>query len=217
MYAEDEWIPISALQHLAFCERQCALIYIEQVWADNRLTAEGRVLHERVHEEGTESRGDVRIVRGLRLRSASLGLSGIADVVEFHADPAGVSVPGLRGTWRPFPVEYKRGRPKPDERDRVQLCAQARCLEEMLAIAIPEGALFYGQPRRRQLVVFDTELRARTEDLARRAHELIRSGLTPLAVYEKKCDACSLFNLCNPRTIGAGKSARRYIGQMLAS
>lgn len=217
MYREDELIAISALQHMAFCERQCALIHVEQVWAENRLTAEGRVLHERVHDAGAESRGEVRTVRGLRLRSLRLGLSGVADVVEFHADSEGVPVPGLRGTWTPFPVEFKRGRPKPDGCDDIQLCAQAMCLEEMLDAAIDEGALFYGQPRRRHPVAFDEALRARTEELARRTHELIGSGRTPPAVYAKKCDSCSLFDLCKPQTIGAGKSARRYIGQMLAS
>lgn len=215
MYQEDELIPISALQHLAFCERQCALIHVEQVWSENRLTAEGRVLHERVHEAGSESRPDARVVRGLRLRSLRLGLTGVADVVEFHPDPSGVEVPRLRGRWRPFPVEYKRGRPKPDGCDDVQLCAQAICLEEMLDTVIAEGAFFYGQPRRRHPVTLDAALRARTEEAAKRAHALIAAGQTPPARYEKKCDACSLFDLCKPQTIGAGKSARRYLGQML--
>ncbi len=164
------------------------------------------------------SRGhDLRIVRGLRLRSLRLGLTGVADVVEFHANPDGAAVPGLRGRWMPFPVEYKRGRPKADGCDDVQLCAQTICLEEMLDIVISEGALFYGQPRRRHPVIFDAALRMRTEELARRAHELIASGKTPPAHYEKKCDACSLLDLCNPQTVASGKSARRYLGQMLAS
>lgn len=216
MYREDELIPISALQHLAFCERQCALIYVEQIWSENRLTAEGRILHDRVHGEGAESRRDVRVVRGLRLRSLRLGLTGVADVVEFHANPDGAMVPGLRGKWTPFPVEYKRGRPKADGCDDVQLCAQALCLEEMLNTVVAEGAFFYGQPRRRHPVTFDVPLRMRTEDLAKRAHELIISGITPPARYEKKCDACSLFDLCKPKTVGSSKSARRYLGQMLS-
>lgn len=217
MYREDELIPISALQHLAFCPRQCALIHVEQAWAENRLTAEGRVLHEHVHEVGADARATVRSVRGLRLRSLALGLIGIADVVEFHAAPSGCFVPGLRGAWRPFPIEYKRGKPKPGRCDEIQLCAQAGCLEEMLGTAIPEGALFYGQTRRRQSVAFDSDLRAALADLSLRAHELIASGRTPPAIYEKKCDACSLFDHCQPRTAGAGKSARRYLGQMLSS
>lgn len=217
MYNESDLIPISALQHLAFCARQCALIHLEQVWAENRLTAEGRVLHERVHDAGAEARATVRTVRGLRLRSLTLGLTGVADAVEFHADPTGRAVPGLRGAWRPFPVEYKRGKPKPDRCDEIQLCAQAVCLEEMLGSQISGGALFYGQTRRRQPVAFDTVLRAALTELSRRAHDLIAAGRTPPATYEKKCESCSLLDLCQPRTAGAGKSARRYLGQMLAS
>ena len=133
MYSEDDLLPISALQHLAFCERQWALIHLEGVWAENQLTAEGRVMHDRAHEPGTESRGDIRISRGLRLRSLRLGLSGIADVVEFHRcgrpdDVDGVCLPGVSGSWAPFPVEYKRGRPKSGPFDEIQLCAQALCL-----------------------------------------------------------------------------------------
>lgn len=216
VYSEDELIPISALQHLAFCERQCALIHIEQVWAENRLTAEGRVLHERVHDAGSESRPGVRTARGLRLRSLALGLTGVADVVEFLPDDQGVAVPGLRGRWQPFPVEFKRGRPKSDCCDDVQLCAQALCLEEMLGATIREGALFYGQPRRREDVAFDGALRGIVTTHSAKAHDLIRSGRTPPAVYAPKCESCSLFDLCKPTTAGAGKSARRYLGQMLA-
>ncbi len=215
-YSENDLIPISALQHYAFCPRQCALIHIEQVWAENRLTAEGRVMHERVHEAGSESRPDVRTARGLRLRSFRLGLTGVADVVELRPDPTGVAVPGLRGTWRMTPVEYKRGRPKPDRCDEVQLCAQAMCLEEMLNTSIEAGAIFYGQPRRRLDVALDGDLRAETAQASARVHELLASGRTPPAVEMPGCKSCSLLDLCQPATVGAGKSARRYIGQMLA-
>ena len=174
MYTEDDLLPLSALQHLIFCERQCALIHIEQAWAENLFTAEGRIMHERVHEEGRESRGDIRVEHGLSLRSLRLGLIGKADVVEFHRWKG--------GSWLPFPVEYKRGKPKKDNSDRVQLCAQALCLEEMLNIAVPEGALFYGKNRRRAEVVFDIPLRKETEDAAIRLHELIASGRTPKPV-----------------------------------
>ncbi len=145
-YAEDDLIPISALQHLIFCERQCALIHVEQAWDENRFTAEGRIMHERVHEAGEDSRGTVRVARGLSLRSLRLGLIGKADVVEFHRVE--------RGRWRPFPVEHKRGKPKPDESDKVQLCAQALCLEEMLGAEVPSGAIFYGRTRHRLEVAF---------------------------------------------------------------
>ena len=141
-YTEDDLLPLSGLQHLLFCERQCALIHIEQVWAENVLTAEGRIMHERVHEEGKESRGDVRIEFGMPLRSLRLGLIAKADVVEFHRDR---EYPD--DLWRPFPVEYKRGKPKKGNFDKVQLCGQAMCLEEMLDVEIPAGALFYGKTR----------------------------------------------------------------------
>lgn len=207
-YPEDQLIPISALQHVLFCERQCALIYLEQIWDENRLTAEGRILHERVHSGEDESRGDVRIARGLRLRSLKLGVTGQADVVEFHRQPD--------GTWKPFPVEYKRGRPKPDICDEVQLCAQAMCLEEMLSVFVEEGAIFYGQPRRRHPVVFTDRLRQETEAAAQRVRELLQQGITPPAVYERKCKNCSLVEKCMPKTVGRGKSVSRYLGSILA-
>jgi len=201
MYSESDLLPLSALQHLVFCERQCALIHLEQQWAENRLTAEGRQLHEHVHEQESESRGDVRIVRGLRIRSLRLGLVGVADVVEFYRQPD--------GSERPFPVEYKRGRPKPDRCDEVQLCAQAMCVEEMLSTPIPSGAIFYGQPRRRLEVTFGTDLREETKALATRLHLFQQSGRTPSPVYEKKCDHCSLLALCLPKA--ACKRASTYL------
>lgn len=208
MYSEDELLPISALQHLAFCERQWALIHLEQQWVENRLTAEGRRLHERADEGHNQTREGVRICRGLHLRSLRLGLTGKADVVEFHPDDA--------GNMRPFPVEYKRGRPKPDHRDEVQLCAQALCLEEMLNVEITTGALFYGQPRRRTNVDFDAELRAETERLAARLHELNAARITPKAKYEKKCDSCSLYSICLPKSTGAS-SAQKYLKRAVAA
>ena len=207
MYTEDELLPLSALQHLLFCERQCALIHVEQVWAENRLTAEGRVLHERVHEAGDEARGAVRTARALRLRSLRLGLIGVADVVEFHRQGA---------AWMPFPVEFKRGQPKADATDRVQLCAQALCLEELLGQSIPAGALFYGTTRRRLDVELDAALRTLTEQTAVRLHELIAAGATPSALYAPKCDNCSLLHLCLPQTAACGRSARDYLERMLA-
>ena len=218
MYSEDDLLPLSALQHLLFCERQCMLIHVEQAWSENRLTAEGRLLHERVHEGEDESRRNVRIVRGLRLRSLRLGLTGVADVVEFRhceSGESGVELANAPGLWHPFPVEYKRGKPKPDDSDKVQLCAQALCLEEMLSATVPEGAMFYGQPRRRLDVSFDEALRGVTEQTAERLHRLLETGQTPAAVYSKKCANCSLVHLCLPETAGRGKSAVRYLGQMV--
>ena len=205
-YAEDDLIMISALQHYIFCERQCALIHIEQIWNENRATAEGRIMHERVHEQDRESRGNVRIEYGLPLRSLRVGLVGKADVVEFHQLD--------KGTWQPFPVEYKRGKPKPDHCDLIQLCAQATCLEEMLSVSVPSGAIFYGRTRRRLDVSFDESLRQETEEAAKQAHQLIRSGVTPPPVYEKRCESCSLIGECLPKAIGKKSSVKRYLARM---
>jgi CRISPR-associated exonuclease Cas4 len=206
-YTEDDLLPLSALQHLVFCERQCALIHIEQAWDENRFTAEGRVMHERVHEAGEESRREVRTVRGLSLRSLRLGLVGKADVVEFHCETGGI--------WRPFPVEYKLGKPKPDESDMVQLCAQALCLEEMLGLQVGSGAMFYGRTRRRLGVDFDRVLRGETERAAAQLHELIESGVTPKPDYSKKCRSCSLVDLCLPRAMQKKCSVADYLDRML--
>jgi len=206
-------VPLSALQHLLYCERQCALIHLEGVWVENRFTAEGRLLHERSDAGGTEVRGDVRIARGLWLRSERLGLVGRADVVEFHRvvgeGSGGVELPGVEGRWRPVPVEYKWGRAKKGSEDRVQLCAQALCLEEMLGGDIPEGALFYGKTRRRKDVVFDRELREETERAARRVHELVESAQVPPPVADKRCERCSLLDMCMP--FAPGRSGRTYL------
>lgn len=202
MFTEDDFQPISALQHLAFCERQWGLIHIERIWLENVLTMEGRHLHEKVHEEETENRGDLRTARSLRLRSTRLGLTGQADVVEFKNE----GDDNILVT----PVEFKRGKPKIDSCDEIQLCAQALCLEEMLNTKISEGYFFYGKPRRRHRVEFTVELRNKTEDLTKRLHQLFLQNQTPIAKYEKKCDSCSLFEICMPK-ITQGKSVKRYL------
>ncbi len=210
MSAETEPISvaISALQHFAYCPRQCALIHLERAWAENTLTAQGRVLHEKTHEAGSESRRDFRIARALPLQSLAHGLHGVADVVELHRQPD--------GAWHPFPVEYKRGRPKFSPIDAVQLCAQALCLEEMLRVAIASGALFYGETRRRQDVVFDESLRAETLRLVAATRDMIASGRTPPPVYEaRKCRACSLLELCRPRA--ASRSASAHLARLMAA
>jgi CRISPR-associated exonuclease Cas4 len=212
-YTQDDLLPLSGLQHLLFCERQCALIHVEQVWAENRLTAEGRIMHERVHEADRESRGDVRIEYGVPLRSLKLGLIAKADVVEFHSKrSSGIETAEI---WLPFPVEYKHGKPKKDNSDKVQLCAQAMCLEEMLDVEIPEGAIFYGKTRRRQDVIFDSELRKETEEAAKRFHSLVESGKTPNPVYAKRCKSCSVYELCLPRTVEKKRSINRYLSDTM--
>ncbi|RJQ65418.1 MAG: CRISPR-associated protein Cas4 [Desulfobacteraceae bacterium] len=205
-YCEDDLLALSALQHLLFCPRQCALIHIEQAWVENLYTAQGRLMHERVDQSGRESRKDVRIEYGMPLRSLRLGLIGKADVVEFH------KVETEEG-WLPFPVEYKRGKEKKENWDKVQLCAQAICLEEMLGLAVPAGALFYGKNRRRQDVVFTDELRRETEDTAVKLHALIFAGRTPAPVYTKRCDSCSFYEVCLPKTLEKRRKIDHYLDQ----
>jgi CRISPR-associated exonuclease Cas4 len=217
MYSEDNLLPLSGLQHLMFCARQWGLIHIEQIWEENRLTAEGRVLHERTHQPGSENRPGLRTARGLRLHSLRLGLAGQADVVEFHRAEIGIALPDTDGFWRPFPVEYKRGRPKRDACDEVQLCAQALCLEEMFACHIGDGSLYYGESRRRHPVAFSAALRGRTETLAARMHEIYQTGATPLAPYEPKCEGCSLIARCMPRLLAKPPSVSSYLARALLS
>lgn len=213
MYSEEELIPISALQHWAYCPRQCALIHIEQAWTENVFTAQGRGLHEKVHGAETEVRDGIRIVRGLRLHSFALGLVGQADVVEFVPAETGAALLGIEGFWRPFPVEYKRGKPKLDASDEMQLCAQAICLEEMLGVDITRGALFYGRPRRRKKIVFTETLRLQTQQAAAEVHELFRLGRTPKVAYSKKCPSCSLVKICMPKVTGRRKDVQHYLSK----
>jgi CRISPR-associated exonuclease Cas4 len=215
-YTEDDLLPISSLQHLAFCPRQWALIHLEGQWSDNRLTAEGIVMHERAHDDEAESHGDLRISRGLRLRSLRLGLVGQADVVEFHKTDnsnEGIKLEGAPGFWQPFIIEYKHGKPKIGHEDEVQLCAQALCLEEMLAIPVTQASFFYGQPRRRQDVILSAELRQETETLITRLHELFEAGTTPAPVYAPYCHSCSFENVCLPKVMGGHTSVKEYIRQ----
>lgn len=209
MFSEEDLLPLSGLQHLLFCERQCALIHVEQLWTENRLTAEGRIMHERVHREDRQDKGRVRVEYGTALRSLRLGLIGKADVVEFHRSE------NSSGKWVPFPVEYKRGKPKKDNSDKVQLCAQAMCLEEMLETPVPAGALFYGKTRHRLDVDFDEDLRAETEDTAWRFHALFQRGITPRAVYAKNCESCSMKSLCLPKTVNKKISLDLYFKKLL--
>lgn len=213
-FAEEDFVLISALQHWIFCPRQCALIHIEQQWEENLFTAEGRGIHEKVHGADAEIRDGIRIVRGLRLRSLQLGLVGQSDVVEFHETSDGADVPGLQGRFRLYPIEYKRGKPKIDISDEVQLCAQALCLEEMLCTKVLKGALFYGRPRRRKEVEFTDALKQKTYEETYRLHEFISKKVTPKAKYSKKCRSCSLIDLCIPKTTGIRKNISQYLSQM---
>ena len=198
-YSDDELLQLSGLQHFAFCRRQWALIHIENQWRGNLRTVEGDLFHSRAHDEAQrERRCDTLFLPGLPLVSRTLGVSGQGDVVEFHADPAGVPLHGEEGLWQPFPVEYKRGAPKAHEADALQLCAQAMCREEMLCCSIPEGALFYGETRRRTSVPFTRELRQQVRTLLEEMHQLFRRGYTPKVKPSKSCNACSLKEVCLP-------------------
>ena len=190
---------LSGLQHFAYCRRQWALIHVEQQWQENLHTAEGQVFHRRAHdEEQTEVRGDTIIVRGMRVQSERLGISGICDVVEFTRSPDGIALAGREGRYQVHPVESKKGAPKEHQADELQLCAQAMCLEEMLLCRIDEGSLFYGEPRRRTRVTFSPELRAQAEQMLGEMHQMDERGHTPRVKRHKGCSACSLKEICLP-------------------
>jgi CRISPR-associated exonuclease Cas4 len=218
---EDELLPLSGLGDVVFCARRAGLHFVEGLWEDNLFTAEGAIGHERAHEgPRRETRGSCITVRGLRIRSWSLAVSGIADVVEFHRvgdDEEGTPLAGLAGRWRPFPIEYKRGRLRHERSFMVQLCAQAICLEEMLGVSVPRGALFYGKSQRRLEVEIGPSLREETAAAAGRFREIVASGATPPTEAGPKCKSCSMEPLCLPRAIGQGRSARRYVDRALAA
>jgi len=206
MFPESDFVMLSALQHFVYCPRQCALIHLEQIWTENVYTAEGRELHDRVDDGKTSYRSGIRVTRSAALRSAVLGVAGVADVVEWHKLPNGEA---------PFPVEYKRGKPKKHDADKIQLCAQAICLEEMLAISIPAGALFYGEIRHRLDVVFDDVLREKTILAAQGVHDLMQHGVTPPPEPSPKCKLCSLKDECQPEVIAHSRSASLYVKTLL--
>lgn len=200
---DDDLIPLSALQHYLYCPRQCALIHVERLWSENRWTAEGRILHERADHPEVERRHGVRAITSMPISAPKLGIIGVADVVEYHADATGEKA---------YPVEYKRGRPKTHRADEVQLCAQALCLEAMLSCHIPSGALFYGKTRRRKDISFDAELRQLTQDTITATRDLLIEGRTPLAAYvAKRCDSCSLMDLCQPRLLARAGNIHRWL------
>ena len=194
---DEKLIPLSALQHYAFCPRQCALIHNEQVWAENWLTAQGQLLHQRVDRGEPETRKGIRYERGVQVSAESFGLVGKLDLVEVNL-----------ATGDMKPVEYKRGKPKQDPWDHIQLCAQGLCREEMCGREVFSGAMWYWQTRHREEVEFTDSLRAKTRKVIEDVRQLLRGGRTPKAVYEKKCDACSLYDLCNPKLLGTDLSGR---------
>ena len=211
MFHPDDYLPLSGLQHFAFCRRQWALIHIEHQWADNLRTVEGNLLHARAHDDSLrESRGDLIVARGVDFHSPTLGVSGQCDVLEFRRDASGIPLAGRDGLWQPYPVEYKRGTAKATPADRLQLCGQAMCLEEMLCCDIPEGALFYGQTRRRETVPLTPELRRAVQENLAQMHDLYRRGRTPKVKPTKACQACSLKEICLPKLL-KNRSAEAYL------
>lgn len=210
-FKEEEYLQLSGLQHFSFCRRQWALIHIEQQWAENLRTVDGHLLHEKAHDGSIrEKRGDLLITRDMSIHSPTLGISGNCDVVEFHRGTAGIPLPGREGLWQPYPVEYKRGSPKITDADRLQLCAQAMCLEEMLCCDISEAALFYGETRRREVVALDGELRNQVHRLLEEMHDLYRRSRTPMVKPTKACNACSLKDLCLPK-LARKRSVTKYL------
>lgn len=221
MFDEDNFVPISALAHFLFCRRRAFLVHAEQLWAENQATAEGRILHNKADLPlSTESRGTVRIGRQLHLRSARLGLIGVADVVEFHRieggeqSHMGVPLAGVEGTWLPYPVEYKRGRLRSEEGYEVQLCAQAICLEETLGVSITAGSLYFGKNRRRKEVRLGDSLRLKAEASIIALHKLLSSEIRPPTEFGTKCKHCSIEDLCMPKISMRKNTVETYIRRM---
>jgi CRISPR-associated exonuclease Cas4 len=215
-YASDELLPLSGIQHFLFCRRQWALIHVERQWQENALTAEGRIMHQRADDPFfTETRNGLIVARAVPVASYQLGLAGVCDVVEFTQGAEGARLPGREGCFQPAPVEYKRGRPKREPSDEAQLCAQAMCLEEMLAVTIPSGYLYYGETRHREPVALTAELRELVRGMAREMHAYFQRGYTPRVKPFKGCRACSLADVCLPRLQEQVKPASMYIQQQI--
>lgn len=216
MYSEDEWLALSGIQHYAFCPRQWALIHIEQQWSENVLTIQGDLAHKRAHNKTiSEKRGDTLTVRGLEVCSCTLGLVGQCDVVEFQKDNDGIALCGEEGFWRVAPVEYKNGRSKQIEADRMQLCAQAICLEEMLCCQINEAYLYYHKTRSRERVELSPELRDSTQKAANEMHKLFKRTCIPSIRKKSACQSCSIKNSCLP-SMSQRETVKEYVTRRMA-
>lgn len=214
-YKEDEYLMLSGIQHFKFCRRQWALIHVEQQWEENEHTVIGKLMHKKVHDPYLkEKRKDMIIVRALPISSRILGISGECDIVEFHRCDDGVTLFGHRGTYSVFPVEYKKGQPKISEEDQLQLTAQAMCLEEMFSTRISEGAIFYGETRRREIVEFTEKLRNEVISSFKEMHQYYDRGYTPKVKKSKACNSCSLKEICLPKlekTIKVSKYMEQFL------
>ena len=214
-YKEEDYLMLSGIQHFAFCRRQWALIHIEQQWQENERTVEGELLHERAHDTwDTEKLSDVIISRGLPVQSRMMGISGSCDIVEFHRAEEGVPLYGHRGLFRVYPIEYKRGKPKDIPIDMLQLTAQAMCLEEMLSAEITEGAIYYGEIRHREKVLFTEDLRTQVRKYFQEMHQLFDKQYTPKVKWSKSCNACSLKDICMPK-LGKIPSVKEYVREKI--
>ena len=214
-YASDELLALSGIQHFSFCRRQWALIHVERLWHENALTAQGRLLHQRTDDPfDTQLRDGIITARAMPVASYRLGLVGVCDVVEFVPSAQGIPLPNRPALYRPQPVEYKRGQEKEDNCDRLQVCAQALCLEEMIPTAIPYGCLFYGEKRRRVEVEFTPQLRAEVEAMVSEMHACFERGYTPRVKASPACRSCSLKDLCLPN-LQTRLAASRYIRQQI--
>lgn len=210
-YREEDFLMLSGIQHFCFCQRQWALIHIDMLWEENLRTAEGEIMHDKCHDSmSSESRGDILISRGLPVFSRSMGVSGECDVVEFIRDDNGISLSGREGRYRVYPVEYKHGSPKEHNADVFQLCAQAMCLEEMLVCEISEGALFYGETKRRTKVQFTDAMRTEVREMFELMHHYMKNSYIPKVKSTKSCNACSLKDLCLPK-LGRAGDPQKYI------
>lgn len=210
-YKEEDYLMLSGIQHFAFCRRQWALIHIEQQWQENVRTVEGELLHKRAHDTySSEKRNDVVISRGLPVHSSEMGVSGVCDIVEFRRAEEGITLHGHRGTFQVYPVEYKRGKPKDTQIDIHQLTAQAMCLEEMLSCTIAEGAVFYGEIKRRERIEFTDELKEQVRTMFSEMHQYFDRKYTPKVKWSKSCNACSLKDICLPK-LGKAASVKEYI------
>lgn len=213
-YAEEDYLMISGIQHFKFCRRQWALIHIEQQWAENEHTVIGELMHKKAHDPYlTEKRKDAIIARALPVASREMGVTGECDVVEFHRCEDGIRLHGHRGLFSVYPIEYKKGKPKATEEDQLQLTAQAMCLEEMFSTQIMEGALFYGETKRREVVEITEALRREVKETFLEMHQYYERKYTPKVKMSKGCNRCSLKEICMPR-LEKTISVEKYISQV---
>ncbi|MCI6536928.1 MAG: CRISPR-associated protein Cas4 [Lachnospiraceae bacterium] len=216
LYREEDFLQLSGIQHFEFCKRQWALAYIELQWQENIRTVEGKILHENAHDATLkETRGDIITVRAMPIHSREMGVSGECDVVEFHRATDGISLPRKDGTYKVIPIEYKRGKPKEGDMDVLQVAAQALCLEEMLCCTIPYGYIYYGETRHRTKVAFTDEIREKVRKIFLEMHQYSERGYTPKVKTSKKCNACSLKDICVP-ALNKKKSVSGYIDRMIS-